>query len=256
MKVDIYLEKGYSHFICEDYIRYDKDLKMICLSDGCSSSPDTDIGARIMVIGMLNNFCSWHDLNENKFIENIFDYDSLLITGEKNQMNSLDATAVVYNPDLEEVVFFGDGVFFNKDKEGKINIYQVEYESGAPFYLSYNLSKNRRNHYFEEFKDKKKYLITNGIKVEVPVEDSVILNNINNIEIAGIASDGLLSYIKKNESISVETIVNDVLDFKSFNGEFLKRRMNKINKIHKKEGITHYDDVSIGIAYFGDNKNE
>ena len=252
MKIDTFLEKGCSHHICEDYIKYDKDLDMLSLSDGCSSSPDTDIGARVLVIGSFNTFSSFFNFENGYFIDYIYELYRTLISKNIAHQNPLDATLISYFPYIGKVVFFGDGIFFTKDNQGNINLYQVEYESGAPFYLSYNLSINRTQTYFKEFGNYKKYIITNGVKMECPIDKPVILNNIADVQFAGIASDGLLSYMKENYNIPLKQIINDVFDFKSTNGEFLKRRMNKINKIHGKEQIRHYDDVSIGMVYFGE----
>ena len=57
INVDSFLKKGKQHFICEDYIINSDDrdtMPYIILSDGCSSSENTDIGSRVLVRSALN----------------------------------------------------------------------------------------------------------------------------------------------------------------------------------------------------------
>src|SRR5215510_2075397 len=47
MNADATINIGATHSVCQDYVIVRNDY--VILSDGCSSSPDTDIGARLLV---------------------------------------------------------------------------------------------------------------------------------------------------------------------------------------------------------------
>src|SRR6476659_1428102 len=53
MNADATINIGATHALCQDYV-IAKDRHVI-LSDGCSSSPDTDIGARLLVKALEQN---------------------------------------------------------------------------------------------------------------------------------------------------------------------------------------------------------
>ena len=68
----------------------------------------------------------------------------------------------------------------------------------------------------------------------------------------GIASDGLCSFEKDKQSVSLSNIINPFFDFKNTNGEYLKRRVDKYLKQLHKEGYSHYDDISLATLLIKD----
>ena len=66
INVDHYMTIGSSHQVCEDYIISGTEpFPYIILSDGCSSSKDTDIGARILAQCAKNYLTTFHNLHED-----------------------------------------------------------------------------------------------------------------------------------------------------------------------------------------------
>ena len=57
---------------------------------------------------------------------------------------------------------------------------------------------------------------------------------------------------KINENLDHLDIIRNLVDFKSFTGEFMERRLNKVLKTYSKLGINHYDDLSVGAIYTGE----
>ena len=52
---DTFYSTGKSHQVCEDYVVANCRYPIICLSDGCSSSKDTDVGSRLIVRSALDD---------------------------------------------------------------------------------------------------------------------------------------------------------------------------------------------------------
>jgi len=179
---------GKGHKICEDYITFGMDpLPHIILSDGCSKSDNTDVGARILtlcakqlLIKMFNDGL----LKETKdkwdspvirpsttydpryrYIDKLyFDFGIGAIyratfSGASLGLNktALDATLIV-SYIIEEKIFtlmYGDGYLFKKDDLVDTYILnEVKFEKESPYYLNYWIDSPRRDLY-----DKKRIML-------------------------------------------------------------------------------------------------
>ena len=49
MNANCAINIGSTHALCQDYALARNDGPYVILSDGCSSSPDTDVGSRLLV---------------------------------------------------------------------------------------------------------------------------------------------------------------------------------------------------------------
>lgn len=134
MNYDSYFSIGAQHKVCQDYSSQglSAGLPYVIVSDGCSSSPNTDIGSRIV------SLYSKH-LLESK------DIDSLNYSGEESfhgkllhmmessnflrlPNTSFDATlltARVLDDESYVVTCFGDGVIARLRNDGSIKITTV-----------------------------------------------------------------------------------------------------------------------------------
>jgi hypothetical protein len=65
-----------------------------------------------------------------------------------------------------------------------------------------------------------------------------------------ICSDGISSYVDENKKgIGLEEVVPELVNYKNFTGEFVKKRMFFFNKKMISKKCHHYDDVSCGTIY-------
>lgn len=249
--VDNYLEIGEDHRVCEDYILSGTDpFPYIILSDGCSSSDMVEFGARILchsAYKFLKSLPTDILINE-KFL------GSMIINNAKNVIDllgisyeSLDATLIIaFIIDNQLYVhFFGDGFYFEKNKNMNENILlQINYTSNAPYYLSYSLNKKRLETFKIEFNES--CLEVNTIGVDESYKYNMLkhysfFKNINDIEYFGICSDGLGSF---SNNIEIINILKNFTSFKNHEGEFLKRR---VKRSIKDNNLKHFDDLSIGV---------
>lgn len=264
---DIFLEMGSQHSVCEDYIIHGYNpFQYIILSDGCSSSNNTEMGARILC-HLAKQFLRYYKgempIDPVRMGNWIIHNAEMTARQLGLTINCLDATLVIsYLYEDEKTfytVFYGDGCLleFNNDA---ITLYEITYSNNAPYYLSYKIDDERRELYEEISPDKNISRIeisgtnihdnhTEGI---FPLSAHQMSSRINeNFGGILIASDGLSSFIDNSETIQQmlpkEKVSNDFISFKNTKGEFLKRRIKKQMKIYRGEKIDHYDDLSVGV---------
>jgi hypothetical protein len=159
MKADSYFEIGSTHLVCQDYaITYaSDDIAYAIISDGCTSSQDTDTGARILsivakdVLNYLIQRQRFETIKDKKWFMNNFvlTFKELVIKkclevkGSLNlSVDSFDATLLVtivypgYHPLL---VGWGDGNYIIKYKDGRVRTISISYDKNMPYYLSYRM---------------------------------------------------------------------------------------------------------------------
>lgn len=268
MNIDSFLEIGSSHKVCEDYIIHGNEpFPYIILSDGCSSSDNTEMGARILC-HLAKQYLSYKKnqllpFNSDNMGSWIIHNAELVARQLGLKLPALDATLIVayYNQDSEciHTHFFGDGslIYFNNEINGVINT-TFEYSNNAPYYLSYLVDEERNEQYHDLKCDQiwnvttdnqKPYSMTQAYDhrpiITVPKKSS---------DFVMITSDGIDSFLHENPSerddISTRSIIGDMTNFKNKNGEFLKRRLKKQMKQYRDQNINHYDDLSVGVFLF------
>lgn len=242
MNIDTFIKQG-EHGICQDYVLTNNDLEKprLVLSDGCSSSPNTEIGSKLIVLDRLNNNYIFEKYDEYKKILGNYFYDATLL-----ELKIIG--------DYFQIFIYGDGFLLCKYKNGNIILQNYEYESNAPYYLSYKLDTCRKNEYINNFKDSK-YIIHkyNFYNKEISykreeyknIHSPYYLYKVNEIETIIIGSDGINSFKKENDILLLQDLCLRILDFKTYKGEFLKRRMNKLIKELNIEGYSNFDDISL-----------
>ena len=264
-KTDSAFYIGSTHNVCEDYAVNGDNY--IIISDGCSSSKNTDIGARLLCEYSKKNSC-YKNLQSDLFpaISIISKYIGL-------SKNSLDVTfllAYVEDNELLIINTIGDGNIIIKTKDGIIHVISMNYSKSAPYYINYYLSKNDdmlwekilSNNYVIEYTKIKHIGKTNG-EDDYFIETSKSPNNDFNpmffipncdfsfspkinklaiessdIEWVALSSDGLSSFYeqittetsKYNNPISYIDVIIELLKIKNTNGRFVQRRLNKFRK--------------------------
>jgi hypothetical protein len=251
MNTDAVFYQGSAHHVCQDYALASPGKA--CLSDGCSStnSKQTDFGARLL--------CA-HSLQQpgiQRFIFNAADtVDSLQLP-----LSCLDGTLLqLYSREGKGYSFVqGDGVVAARKRSGGWTAILSEYQSGAPFYPSYRLSSERTARYMREFPEPHIVtLVEDGLQVDkvqiTPGDHHPYLEQVwDSLEydILFAVSDGIHTFQTENRGVSLhwETVVAEILQVKSTEGVFLQRRINRMLKNFRAQGIRHTDDFSaIGLT--------
>ena len=272
-KVDSFLTKGSSHDICEDYIIHDTEpFPYIILADGCSSSKDTDVGARILVhsakriLGILGTHL---DRVDYKDFGNRTILRAQMIAESMNlPLQCLDATLMVafVFDDQWFAMCYGDGSFIVKSikDNGDIHYQQISFTQNMPYYLSYNISPAKRLQYSEkseEIDNIRQARFTSSLNPQEETEDlrmedpSMIALPLPGTYMVAITSDGIESFANRRNgrTIPFQELIPELVDFKNTNGRFMKRLMGSkrgVINTYAKHNIHHADDISIGAIIY------
>jgi hypothetical protein len=225
--------KGHSHKVCQDYAAHNEIGAAI--SDGCSSSRDTDIGARLIVRDRLfgDGLLSIYNLyGKDYFSKEMFDATRLAITCKE---------------DLLHVSIIGDGGVAFVDADNDLWFLEYIYPAGYPRYMSYLIDKERAC-MLSSYQTK---IVCNVYKNGYPVDmdsnrDSFLELYYYATKSAAVFSDGIESFTDKEGSkVEAVDIVTELMAFKNTQGEFVTRRMSRFLKDCEKRGWSHYDDLSM-----------
>ena len=261
MGTDWFLKKGSSHKVCEDYVICGNDY--LILSDGCSQSPFTDVGSRVLCMaaaGGINTLMKRGILPDYEvFGMTVARQAASIIRTMNLPKESLNATLLIawkMGPMVHTFVY-GDGHVYceyeGENGEQSIHLYSYEYgdpenpETNAPLYLSYWLEQKDLDTYRDNFGENNLTVKFNGSPRDKEVNgkfDHLIFPSLwKNI---AIFSDGVESFTKPGvEKLDHVEVIEELTSFKNYNGEFIRRRANGAFRYYNKEGIIHTDDLSV-----------
>ena len=274
LEQDNYFEASCKKHACEDYSISGNingmSYGIVC--DGCSSSLNTHMGARILAHcaeNFLTDHLMQHNFSSNNGIQNK-DFESIcfsafykaqtIVSSLMLNHDCLDSTLliVICNENRFYTYIVGDGYLVYK-RNDKIYVIKVEYESNAPYYLTYQVNSCRNKAYSENFKGnvvKTFYCFDENFDSIISYDqyfESAYCNHIDSDDIdsssfVSIISDGADSFWKGRVKKSDLEIIKQIIEYKNFNGDFVKRRMNRFKKSMDKEEIYHMDDISVATV--------
>lgn len=245
---------GKDHTVCEDYaLAYTgPTITYAIVSDGCSASPEVDFGARCLAMSAkrelrLNNdllsFSGKKAVTNAQRVIDVFPYLS---------PQFLDATllvAAVNNKHLL-VEMYGDGVMVHRKKSSTVSVH-IQLSSGAPDYLSYHLDPLRKQAYLSLEDNKKEIIIRENGKESIrddyaPLDPFIYDATVEEGDVIAVISDGINSFRKmNNDPILWTDLIEEFTGYKTFEGEFVLRRIAAFKRKCLKEGVTHSDDISV-----------
>lgn len=277
---DCYTDIGKSHFVCQDYAWCRQvtgpifPFQAAIISDGCSSSPDTDIGARLLVRTAYSNillYGSSFKLNTitMKSLENIVRGQFLLSN------HCLDATLLtaIENEKGDVLVrIYGDGLALGRRKTGEIDYYLIEFSNNAPGYLSYLLDEKALDYFINNKINGERcgtrFICQNFNGRRTNSWEHLSSTNLDTMfysivfpkdfyDLVLISTDGIRSFQKKENTgelldLSEQDVINQLLDIKGFTGQFFKRRCMKFfNNFCKDNQWQHTDDFGAAVIHLG-----
>jgi hypothetical protein len=263
---DIFLEIGSQHSVCEDYIIHGYDpFQYIILSDGCSSSNNTEMGSRILC-HLAKQFLKYYrgemPIDAERMGQWIIHNAEMTARQLGLTINCLDATLIISylyeDTNTFHTIMYGDGCLAIIEKES-ITLLSISYSNNAPYYLSYQIDDFRRELYEENIPVKKISRIdVSGTNIYDSYDSIFPLKHYErstpideNFQGLLVASDGLESFVDNSEPIQKLmppiSIVSKLTSFKNTKGEFVKRRAKKQMKEYRGQKIDHFDDLSVGV---------
>ena len=256
----IYLPAQKPHKACQDYSICSENgdnNPFLVICDGCGSSKNTDIGARLLAHGAKSFFnkISCKDFGLASIVN--ASVASKVLEVEEQCLDSTLIFSFVEDDSYLRALMFGDGFLFSTGKDGNLNFYKrISYKGNAPHYLSYNLNQERYSRYQNLSGD-------DSVKIEDYYCDNnnpqcfESFSNLSKqidfgkyfltLESFVISSDGIESFIdiSTGEKIPYQEVIKEIISFKNKRGEFIKRRIRRMMEDYAKKGIYNYDDISI-----------
>lgn len=258
MNSDAFFAIGSGHVVCQDYAAT-VSAEHVVLSDGCSRSPHTDFGARLLCRFAANHWPPLAPFLAEPLV------DSLGLC-----RRCLDATILTakVKSDSIEVLVAGDGVVVGRARQDKaLSVWEYRFAQGAPRYPSYDLSPERRARYCQEF-PRNNLLVESWINGQGALEEGEspqpseacdperLVFPLATYDLVLVFSDGISSFVQKTENgpvpVPLLDVVQEMLDIKGFAGEFLQRRARRFLQTAAAQGRHHTDDFSVAGIYVGD----
>ena len=257
MNADSIYMIGATHSVCQDYVVANGSY--VILSDGCSTSPDTDIGSRLLVKA------TEQQLKHNHDPETLHEDAARLALRWAEAMGlpaqAVDATLLTAFNNNDELIVScsGDGVIVTETTDGSRDVYEISYPSGYPFYPSYlhqpdrlaSLTTNGRS-----IKEVKHFSNAGPLRSH-RCDSSIYVMRLTaaNYRFVALISDGVRSFFTTQgngiESLDLSLVIPELVSFKSWNGAFVGRRVKRFMRDCRSRGWQHADDLSIGVIYAG-----
>lgn len=285
-QVDSFFTKGVSHKICEDYTMHGEidGNPFIIVCDGCSGSDDTDFGARLLARSAREAYQTLLRSNAFDKITNLHSrlymlWDEIklnlyaMIKVTHSKISVADATLLMTCMIDGKLYTFlrGDGTYVYRMKStGNLVTTEVAFDSGAPYYFTYDLNRVNDELYHEHANtpmriytrtyDPDGELIDHETRSVPYNHPHIEVLNPDEIDFISIMSDGVSAFQysgkymgeRKDGATSMENIVKEMSAYKNHNGEFVQRRMNMAMRRFEKQGLENFDDVSVATIWMGE----
>lgn len=264
MQLDSFFTIGKSHKVCEDYaLTNPQCYNLFAISDGCSSSKNTDFGSRILLKSLESGLTHFP---QAPIPEMVWSKSLNILAALDMDITCLDATIIAAHmkPDgMINLQWFGDGCIVYHYKNGWFDIVDIEYDKNAPYYLSYFFNAQHK----ETFKNLKqiktmkriccddKGAITNTIEVPSLDEYQEYTLDPKGYQSISLFSDGvktLMSNDPTKPKIPLNQVIKELTTFPITNGEFVKRRC--LTFLKKYKDYYFHDDFSMATCYMDENK--
>ena len=264
-----YYTIGKMHWYCEDYAMQGREpFPHVILADGCSASLNSDVGARLLVLNARQEIERFARVSGDEAERTALHWRlgrriarraARQIQALRLPPETLDATLLVSWCDGAKVFvhLYGDGCIATRRADGSVAVIQVEYAENAPYYLSYLLDTERQAFYQEAIGD---LAVAQSVRYLNETTDSSIRREQFNAPIMfsfdlatfptiAVATDGLHSFINAETSNWVNSleVTRAMLDFGSYEGAFVRDRLEKVLIEFGKRSIFNLDDLSLGV---------
>ena len=274
MQSDSFFTMGKAHTVCEDYARDGKipgtDRVFAIVSDGCSSSPDTDFGSRFLTMSAIHALEHWDEYKDSSKALHAIIRQARESVRAPLSVDCLDATLLMAferEDGLIEVIATGDGIVLARTRSGEIHSWEITM-GGAPGYLSYVLDLKR----FQSFLDQGygKRIVTYRIdgaeisrqetEMTCHPEDPSPFYNVSHpflfspefYDVIVVLSDGVESFRNHDtlEQVPLVDVLPHVADIRVSTGAFLRRAHHWfLNKTCPKLSWQHTDDFGSAAIF-------
>lgn len=253
---------GKSHVTCDDFAACHSwgDVQVSIVSDGCSSSKNSDIGSRLLTMDLLHSLeCGMVSYDRVVEAFQLILHTCLLHLRDRYSHilgdHFLDCTvlAAVSNGSKTTVFMMGDGVILMERKDGSQVFYRYDFDYNMPAYPSYMLDPCRHANYLSEVNGYDRTVVnvvsdTVGMTFErVNLEGLPLVTfewSHDLLAKLALCTDGVESFTGPSGPVDWVEVARKILASKVPNAGFLQRRVARILEDYAKESIFNADDVS------------
>ena len=255
--LDSFYTIGKTHLVCEDYVLHDTlPFPWAALSDGCSSSEHSDVGARLLAWAARQQI-----MQDSTNLDDYQGFGQSVLRAAHQALkqldlpdSALDATLMLAWRNAQSicVMVYGDGVILLRRVDGEMESIQIEYVHNAPFYLSYQLEEARIDNY-RTYDPKPLRIIDSRETQQQPSLDFAMplefQFDLSDYSVVAIASDGIaqLYQAEKNQMLDLQNVIPSFLVLQNLTGEFVKRRVLRALQQFAKHDVMPADDLSLAI---------
>lgn len=253
---DHYYTIGKTHRVCEDFaIQGNNPTPFLVLSDGCSGSDNTEIGARVLTLStkkILEKTEYW-PIDYINFGSQLINTAWEVVRKMQLPGSVLDATVMLafLHQDQIRVYVYGDGCLFFKDQAGNLGTIEISFTHNAPYYLTYWYDKARQREYAKYGSTPLLVKDSRQEKFELqPFQTELVFSfPLQEFQLVAIASDGAAQCvdINKRRKLPLDEVAANLLTFSNFTDEFVKRHAENTLELYARQGIYPADDLSIGV---------
>lgn len=250
---DHYYCIGKSHLYCQDYTAQgETPWPTLVVADGCSSSLDSDIGARLLAHAALQVLAEKETTPDYATLGLAIVRRAERLVGQLGGHSMmLDSTLLIALHQEDEVLVrvYGDGFLLLEDHAGQCRSLEIAFEHNMPYYLNYRLDPGRQAAYAGEG-EQPLLVLENGEstrhRYDAPLEWRFAWNEYRKI---GIASDGVGHYVDvaSQKLVPAADIAREILSLREPTADFLKRRIPKMNQRLAREDKAPLDDVAVAL---------
>jgi hypothetical protein len=271
MNADSAFRMGSTHEVCQDYAAAgacEAGRPYAVLADGCSSSPDTDVGARLLVKAAERLLRESGGPPANSLTELHAEAARLALSWAELlglRPQAVDATLLTAHLHGGELVVgcSGDGVVCLQTTEGALDVYVVSYPQGYPVYPAYARQPARLRALDTAGRARKEVTRLRAASAEEPLRPARVsggeaLTEVFAVSAAGyrfvtLLSDGAHSFLRPERAgpIPAESFLTQLVSYKNTRGAFVSRRMQGFLKDCQRKGWRHADDLSLAALHLG-----
>lgn len=269
---------GQAHTVCQDYAvaGVQGATAYAIVADGCSSSPDTDVGARLLVKSAERSLlrasrgCAalFHQAEHEAAARQALRYARALQLSPQ----SVDATLLTIKVCGARffATCYGDGLIALQTRTGRFDVYSISFAESYPRYPAYAAQPERQRSFERRaanLKEVTHYSQVGGDGIAYQIErrasDDLLetfSGAVQDYRLVAALTDGFNSFVRvmpeetsqRLEPVGLEQLIGNLLNFKTTNGEFVRRRLNKFLKDAQKNNWQHQDDLGLAVIDLGD----
>ena len=266
--LDSHYTIGKTHLYCQDYAVHGREpFPHAILADGCSAAPNSDIGARLLVLNARRELARFARISGDEAERAALHWrlGQRIVRRAARQARDLsldpevlDATLLVAWCDgtAVHVHLYGDGCIATRRADGGLAVIQVEYAENAPYYLSYLLDPERQAIYREAVGNSAvaqsiRYLseTTAASARREPFDAPIAFAfDLAAFPAVAVATDGFQSFLnaETGQWVDVLEVARALLDFRGCAGAFVRDRSEKVLIEFAKRLLFNLDDLGLG----------